>query len=65
MILKFEHRVFWGFTFQKDAYINMDNVFAIEVIRTRIIFRTNQKGYWVPRTEHNMEILDKYMKQKK
>ena len=65
MILKFEHRVRFGFIFQNDVYINMDNVFAVEVVRTRIIFRTNRNGYWIPRTDNNLKILNDYLELKK
>ena len=64
MILKFEHRVLLGYHFQKEVFINMDNVFAIEILRTRIIFNKPARGqgyYWVPRTEYNMKVLNDYL----
>jgi len=62
MILKFEHRVLFGYHFQKDVYINMNNVFYIEKVRTRIYFRQRANVYyWVPRTEHNEKVLDNYL----
>lgn len=62
MILKFEHRVLFGFWFQNDVYINMDNVNFIEVLRTRIRFFGNRSGYyWIPRTEKNMQVLEGYL----
>ena len=61
MYLKFEHRVLSGNWFQKDVYINMNIVYAVEIVRTRIIFRrTGFNYYWVPKTDFNLKQLKKF-----
>ena len=67
MYLKFEHRVLFSPLFQKDVYINMSQVYAVEILRTKILFRTTRahRYYWVPRTETNMKELKKYFETEK
>lgn len=65
MIIKFEHRVNEGlFTnnFLNDVYVNMNNVCFFEVLRTKIKFYSQDKGYyWIPRTEYNIKKLNGYL----